>query len=406
MIRILIVISKRLKSQQLCGNEDDTLAHIFLFLVSQMTQAQLETLQTDNHHLRALLHKLESPSSKVWHSCDVVTTWFYTLQQTGFFLHLASVLVSKSDSFVHLYFVLPESLHAAQKGGSSLASLQENYVTSLSGLEQENRQLKQALSEMHARVGYPNQDNHERARYNPTVPTQPQPALDRYSICGATQSAKHQEPEAWCTLFILSVGTKISCRRSRGFSNSSRPHPSLPAPSSPAARLKTADLFPQHPPRPPPAVDTWGGTQYHPRVQMNLVVRDKAPDLKTLWSLCPETKLPPVPLHWWDLSQINIQSPQWCTGSNTLPSFKQTILQLCVFLPLQPLSVSPADGMVTRFLEDEMLRNEELLQRLDTHIQDMKEGNIRTVSKYLPSGSGPDSAQTSVPNGQWSRKKE
>lgn len=62
--------------------------------------------------------------------------------------------------------------------------------------------------------------------------------------------------------------------------------------------------------------------------------------------------------------------------------------------------MSPADGMVTRFLEEEMLRNEELLQRLDSHIQDMKESNTRTASKYLPSGSGPDSAQTSVPSGQ------
>lgn len=45
-----------------------------------------------------------------------------------------------------------------------------------------------------------------------------------------------------------------------------------------------------------------------------------------------------------------------------------------------------------------MLRNEELLQRLDTHIQDMKEGNIRTVSRYLASGSGPGSAQ--APSGR------
>lgn len=35
------------------------------FLVSQMTQAQLETLQTDNHHLRGLLHRLESQSPRV-----------------------------------------------------------------------------------------------------------------------------------------------------------------------------------------------------------------------------------------------------------------------------------------------------------------------------------------------------
>jgi len=51
-------------------------------------------------------------------------------------------------------------------------------------------------------------------------------------------------------------------------------------------------------------------------------------------------------------------------------------------------------------VEEEMLRTEELFQKLDTHIENMRERNVRTVSKYLPSGSGPDSAQTSVQNGQ------
>ncbi|KAK2835964.1 hypothetical protein Q5P01_016448 [Channa striata] len=66
-------------------------------------------------------------------------------------------------------------------------------------------------------------------------------------------------------------------------------------------------------------------------------------------------------------------------------------------------STSPlkhTESMVTCFMEKEALRTQELLQRLDSHIQGMKESNIRTVSKYLPSGSGPDSAQTSLPSGQ------
>ncbi|XP_026201960.1 centrosomal protein of 63 kDa isoform X3 [Anabas testudineus] len=251
----------------------------------KMTQAQLETLQTDNHHLRALLHKLESPSSK--------------------------------------------------KGGSSLASLQENYVTSLSGLEQENRQLKQALSEMHARVGYPNQDNHERACYNPTVPTQPQPALDR-------NEDKLQEIQRLFKQLQTpsqSPSTKQPCSQAQD----SRPLSSASSSSSSCSRHMRRNSVPSS------CSNESGGEGQSSRSEdsLKLVSRDKT-------------------------------TP--CTS------------------PLEPLSVSPADGMVTRFLEDEMLRNEELLQRLDTHIQDMKEGNIRTVSKYLPSGSGPDSAQTSVPN--------
>lgn len=49
------------------------------------------------------------------------------------------------------------------------------------------------------------------------------------------------------------------------------------------------------------------------------------------------------------------------------------------------LPPSPSGGMVSRFLEEESLRSRELLQRLDSHIQNMTESNTRTVSKYLPS---------------------
>lgn len=68
--------------------------------------------------------------------------------------------------------------------------------------------------------------------------------------------------------------------------------------------------------------------------------------------------------------------------------------------------MSPADSMVSRFLEEERLRSTELLQRLDTHIQGMSEDNVKTVSKYLPSGSAPEPAQTSVQKGQWQSKVE
>ncbi|CAL8252376.1 unnamed protein product [Merluccius merluccius] len=41
-------------------------------------------------------------------------------------------------------------------------------------------------------------------------------------------------------------------------------------------------------------------------------------------------------------------------------------------------------AVVSRFLEGEMLRSEELLQQLDTHVQGMKEDNARTVRMYQP----------------------
>ncbi len=61
--------------------------------------------------------------------------------------------------------------------------------------------------------------------------------------------------------------------------------------------------------------------------------------------------------------------------------------------------MSPVDGVVTRFLQEEDLRSAELLQRLDSHIQGMKENNMKTMSKYLPSCSGRQSVQMSVQSG-------
>uniref|UniRef100_A0A8C1EY79 Centrosomal protein 63 n=1 Tax=Cyprinus carpio carpio TaxID=630221 RepID=A0A8C1EY79_CYPCA len=43
---------------------------------------------------------------------------------------------------------------------------------------------------------------------------------------------------------------------------------------------------------------------------------------------------------------------------------------------------SPNGSVTTRFLEEETLRSQELLQRLDAHIQSMKQENASTVSKY------------------------
>ncbi|XP_068447712.1 centrosomal protein of 63 kDa isoform X2 [Clinocottus analis] len=67
--------------------------------------------------------------------------------------------------------------------------------------------------------------------------------------------------------------------------------------------------------------------------------------------------------------------------------------------PLESLSVSPVDGMVSRFLDKESFLAKELVQRLDTHIQGLMDRSIRIVSKSQPSGSGPESDQSSAKNG-------
>ncbi|KAJ8277069.1 hypothetical protein GJAV_G00071130 [Gymnothorax javanicus] len=50
---------------------------------------------------------------------------------------------------------------------------------------------------------------------------------------------------------------------------------------------------------------------------------------------------------------------------------------------------SPPGSVATRFLEEETLRSQELLQRLDTHIEDMREDTSKTVRKYLEEGAEP-----------------
>ncbi|XP_037626728.1 centrosomal protein of 63 kDa isoform X2 [Sebastes umbrosus] len=190
----------------------------------KMTQAQLETLQTENQHLKDLLQKLESKSPK--------------------------------------------------RGDSSLASLRESYMSSLSSLEQENRQLRQAIAEMHARLEASNRtchDRYEQALLSHATPDQPQPAQDSED----TGHRKHREE-----------------------------------------------------------------------------------------------KMP---------RESNTPSPS--------PS------------PMEPPSASPADSMVSRFLDEESFLAKKLVQRLDTHIQGMRDSNTEIASKYLPSGSGPESAQTSANNG-------
>ncbi len=61
---------------------------------------------------------------------------------------------------------------------------------------------------------------------------------------------------------------------------------------------------------------------------------------------------------------------------------------------LQDSAGSPNGSVTTRFLEEETLRSQELLQRLDVHIQNMKQENANTVSKYLGKDSSPQ-------NGHW-----
>lgn len=57
-----------------------------------------------------------------------------------------------------------------------------------------------------------------------------------------------------------------------------------------------------------------------------------------------------------------------------------------VLLSQKPPSASPVHNVIHGFLEEEILRSEELLQKLDLHIQGMRESNTRTAFKYRTNG--------------------
>ncbi|XP_019935952.2 centrosomal protein of 63 kDa isoform X2 [Paralichthys olivaceus] len=275
----------------------------------KMSQTQLETVQSENHHLKDLLHRLESQSPK--------------------------------------------------RGDSVLASLKESYMSSLSSLEQENQQLRRALSEMRAQVVVSSQENYEHPLLSHVVTDQTQPAQDKtedtrhHKHQEETQATKakqqenttHHEGEIQRLFKELHTLSQSQTDQPCSQAQDDRPQSSASSSSSSCSKRLTR-------------------TYSVPISSSNKYAERQSSSSEDSLNLKSKEKVPPATS------------------------------------PLEPLSASPADSMVTHFLEEEMLLTKELFQRLDTHIQGMRENNIRTVSKYLPTGSGPESPHTSVHNGQ------
>ncbi|XP_076577987.1 centrosomal protein of 63 kDa isoform X2 [Chaetodon auriga] len=275
----------------------------------KMTRAQLETLQTENQHLKVLLQRLEPQSPK--------------------------------------------------KADSSLASLRESYVSSLSSLEQENRRLRQELAEVNARCEISSRicgDRYERVLLSHATTDQPQPAQDSED----TRPHNHEE-EAQATRAKL----QENGARSEG---------------------EIQRLFKQ--------LHTLSRSSREPCC--NQAQDSRSPSSASSSSSSSSTTLTrrnSVPTR-----TVNDSAAEGRRSSSEDPLSLVSRGRI-VPSPAEPVSVSPADRMVSRFLEEENSRSSELLQRLDTHIQVMKENNVKTVSKYLPSGSALESGQTSVQTG-------
>ncbi|XP_005727235.1 centrosomal protein of 63 kDa [Pundamilia nyererei] len=270
----------------------------------KMTHAQLEMVQAENQHLKGLLQRLQPQSPK--------------------------------------------------RGGSPLASLRESYVSSLSSLEQENRQLRQTLAEMQSQLEASNQSSHdkyEHAVLSHAATDQEQPTYNRpqenmqVRKAQALENTTCYEGEIQMLFKELQTSSKTSTGLSRSQSQGSRPHSSASSSSSSSTTT-------------------------------TLSTRDSVPVLSS--------------------------SKSAADGQNSSPGDSLTISDKEISSPSSEdlLSASLTDTVVTRFLEEENLRTEELLQSLDSHIFGMKEKNNKTFSTFLHSSSELESAQMSVQDGQ------
>ncbi|KAM4629738.1 centrosomal protein of 63 kDa [Polymixia lowei] len=280
----------------------------------KVTQVQLETLKIENQHLNDLLERLESRSPK--------------------------------------------------RGDSSLASLRESYVSSLSSLEQENRQLRQELAEVHARLEASTQtwqDKYERALLNHGKTAQPQSTQD-----GNEDIRHHKHRE------------EMQAMRAKMQENTTRYEEEI------QRLLKQLE-----------ALSHSSRQRHHGQVQDN---RSNSSASSSSSSCASNTgkRLTRKNLAPTTIPNDSVAETQFSSSEEALHLLAREDI---MSMELSP--ASPADGVTSRYLEEEALRSQELLQRLDTHIQGMREDNVRTVFKYLPSGSGPGPDQTSpARNGQ------
>lgn len=223
-----------------------------------------------------------------------------------------------------------------KRGDGELASLRESYVSSLNSLEEENRQLRLEMTELRARMEANNQtwqDKYERALL--------QNQNKNHSHNGHNRSdedvqRRHQEE-------LQAMETQMEERTShyeeqiqtllKQLENLSRTSPYRPDGQSQESKTSVS-----------PARSSASSASSSSSTR-------KVQRVATLLS-----------------AVANGEEAQASSSDST---------------------GSPNTSVTTRFLEEETLRSQELLQRLDAHIQSMKQENSNTVSKYLGKNSNP-----------------
>nr|XP_046155703.1 centrosomal protein of 63 kDa isoform X2 [Oncorhynchus gorbuscha] len=276
----------------------------------KVTQVQLETLKIENQHLNDLLERVESRST--------------------------------------------------MKGDPCLASLRESYVSSLSSLEQENRQMRQELAEVRARLEASTQTWQDKLDRS---------LLHNQSRAGPrqTQDGSEEEMQQRHREEILAMEARMQENTSHYEEEIQRLLQQLEALSSSSPHRhhgQTLDL------RPVSASSSSSSSCRESRL-----ARGTASAL-----VCVPNGPAPLP----------VSAPGGAEGqlSNSEEALHLQASQ--DILNMERCVASPAGSVASRYLEEENLHSQELLQRLDAHIQGMRQDNVRTVSKYL---GHPDTSQ-------------
>ncbi|XP_056102285.1 centrosomal protein of 63 kDa isoform X2 [Rhinichthys klamathensis goyatoka] len=230
-----------------------------------------------------------------------------------------------------------------KRGNGELASLRDSYVSSLNSLEEENRQLRLEMTELRARMEANNQtwqDKYERALLQNQNKNHSHNAQNRFD---EDVQRRHQEE-------LQAMETRMQER----------------------------------------------ALQYEDQIQTLLK------QLENLARTSPhrpygqshETRMAVSPVHSSASSASSSSSTRKAHRMAALLSAAvngedaQASSSVDNFLPLDS-TVSPNGSVTKRFLEEEALRSQELLQKLEGHIQSMEQENANTVCKYLGKDSSP-----------------
>ncbi|XP_071018532.1 centrosomal protein of 63 kDa isoform X2 [Oncorhynchus clarkii lewisi] len=278
----------------------------------KVTQVQLETLKIENQHLNDLLERVESRST--------------------------------------------------MKGDPCLASLRESYVSSLSSLEQENRQMRQELAEVRARLEASTQTWQDKLDRS---------LLHNQSRAGPrqTQDGSEEELQQRHREEILAMETRMQENTSHYEEEIQRLLQQLEALSSSSPHRHHVQTLDHRP------VSASSSSSSSSSCRESRLARGTASTL-----VCVPNGPAPLP----------VSAPGGAEGqlSNSEEALHLQASQ--DILNMERCVASPAGSVASRYLEEENLRSQELLQRLDAHIQGMRQDNVRTVSKYL---GHPDTSQ-------------